>query len=82
MIWFRKISAASNGKLIRAYLSDSTALDEPGRDLRQEPGLPVVTRATEPGARRCPGHIKPLHRSGDADVGQSPFLGQLPLVAH
>jgi len=33
MISFRKISAASTGKLIRAYLSESTALDDPGRRL-------------------------------------------------
>ncbi len=33
MISFRKISAASTGKLIRAYLSESTALDDPGRGL-------------------------------------------------
>jgi len=33
MISFRKISAASAGKLIRAYLSESTALDDPSRRL-------------------------------------------------
>ncbi len=33
MISFRKISAASNGKLIRAYLSEGTALDDAGRRL-------------------------------------------------
>ena len=33
MISFRKISAASTGKLIRAYLSEGTALDDPGRGL-------------------------------------------------
>ncbi len=33
MISFRKISAASNGRLIRAYLSESTALDDAGRRL-------------------------------------------------
>jgi len=33
MISFRKISAASKGKLIRAYLSEGTALDDPGRRL-------------------------------------------------
>ena len=33
MISFRKISAASKGKLIRAYLSEGTALDDAGRKL-------------------------------------------------
>ncbi len=33
MISFRKISAASKGKLISAYLSESTALDDAGRRL-------------------------------------------------
>jgi len=33
MISFRKISAASKGKLIRAYLSEGTALDDAGRRL-------------------------------------------------
>ena len=33
MISFRKISAASNGKLIRAYLSEGVAPDDPGRRL-------------------------------------------------
>ncbi len=33
MISFRKISAASNGKLIRAYLSEGVAPDDPGRKL-------------------------------------------------
>ena len=33
MISFRKISAASKGKLIRAYLSEGTALDDTGRKL-------------------------------------------------
>jgi len=33
MISFRKISAASNGRLIRAYLSEGTALDDAGRRL-------------------------------------------------
>ena len=33
MISFRKISATSKGKLIRAYLSEGTALDDPGRRL-------------------------------------------------
>ena len=33
MISFRKISAASKGKLIRAYLSEGTALDDAGSKL-------------------------------------------------
>lgn len=33
MISFRKISAASNGKLIRAYLSEGSSPDDPGRRL-------------------------------------------------
>jgi len=33
MISFRKISAGSNGRLIRAYLSDGMAPDDPGRRL-------------------------------------------------
>ncbi len=85
MISFRKISAASNGKLIRAYLSEGTALDDPGRRLAtyyagRDPRVswrpdmaPGVARALGIDPTLAPGNdaLERLFEAKQADTGEA-----------
>src|SRR5690606_40171176 len=52
-------------------------VDEPVRDLGEEPGGRVVARRPPSAANGGPRQVEPLLGSGDADVGQPPLLLQL-----
>jgi len=85
MISFRKISAASNGKLIRAYMSEGTALDDPGRRLAtyyagRDPRAswrtdmaPAVARALGINPSLAPGDeaLERLFEAKRADTGEA-----------
>ena len=85
MISFRKISAASNGKLIRAYLSEGVAPDDPGRRLANyyagrdpraswRPDMaPGVARALGIDPTMAPGNeaLERLFEAKRADTGEA-----------
>ncbi len=85
MISFRKISAACNGKLIRAYLSEGVAPDDPGRRLANyyagrdpraswRPDMaPGVARALGIDPTMAPGNeaLERLFEAKRADTGEA-----------
>lgn len=63
MTAFRKISAASKGRLIRAYLSESTALDDAVDALHEACGPALAAISPQDAARffRHRGYVVPIN---------------------